>query len=89
MRYDKISFIFVISKVDLVGIESNNASMTNLNLGTLDPQNPLKPHSDRKVSNWNLDGGHLSYRLAQIRKLGPAVGYANISGSICSYCLYI
>ena len=49
MRYNKISFIFVISMVDLVG---RNRIKYNFNrpirLATLDPQNPLKPHSDRK-----------------------------------------
>ena len=33
MRYDEISFIFVISKVDLVGIESTNASIDQLKPG--------------------------------------------------------
>ena len=40
MRYDKISFIFVISKVDLVGIESNNASIDQLKPGNFGPQKP-------------------------------------------------
>ena len=70
--------------VDLVGIQSNIVKIDQLISRTSGHRKPLKPHSDRKMSHWNLDGGHLSYRLAPIRKLGPAVGYANISGSICS-----
>ena len=71
--------------VDLVGIQSNIVKIDQLISRTSDHWKPLKPHSDRKVSNWNLDGGHLSYQLAPLRKLGPAVGYANISGSIWSF----
>ena len=40
MRYDEISFIFVISKVDLVGIESNNASIDQLKPGNFGPPKP-------------------------------------------------
>ena len=71
--------------VDLVGIQSNIVKIDQLISRTSGHLKPLKPHSDQKVSHWNLDGGHLSYRLAPLRKLGPAVGYANISGSICSF----
>ena len=75
--------------VDLVGIQSNIVKIDQIISRTSGHLKPMKPHSDRKVSHWNLDRGHLSYLLAPLRKLGPAVGYANISGSICSLMVFL
>ena len=47
------------------------------------PKPPEAPHLEKNFQLY-LDGGHPSYRLAALRKLGPVKGYAIISGSICS-----
>ena len=40
MRYDKISFIFVISMIDLIGIESNIAQIDQFESGNFGPPKP-------------------------------------------------
>ena len=48
MRYDKISFIFVISMVYLVGIESNIAYMDQLKSRNFGPPKPPEaPHLEK------------------------------------------
>ena len=48
MRYDEISFIFVISKVDLVRIESNDASIDQLKPGNFGHPKPLEAPLESK-----------------------------------------